>query len=448
MFKRNKLLKYSGVFVVVLMLFAIVGKKTGCLGGGKKIKVSIEKVERRTIKETVIASGKIYPQVEVKISPDVSGEIVFLAVKEGDSVNHGDILVKINPDVYSATVERMQASVNTSKANLANSRARLLQAIANLEKVVLDHKRNIELHDKKIISNSEFETSESTYKSTMAEKEAAVQSVKASEFTVLSTEASLKEAKNSFQKTTITAPVTGTVYMLAIEKGERVVGTSQMTGTDMMRLANLTKMEVRVDVSENDIVRVGIGDTASIEVDAYLDHKIKGVVEEIASSSEIALQGASDQVTNFTVKIRILDDAYREMKKLNRKNNHPFLPGMSASVEIQTNVVTDVIAVPLQAVTTRKERAADKKKRGDNEQDKQEKSGGDTELDEIVFIYDKGKAKVAVVKTGVQDNEYIEIKEGLEETQEIITAPYNAVSRILKDGSELDKVDKHELFDN
>lgn len=450
--------------IIILLVAAVIKNKTKAKGE----KVSIEKVEKRTITEKVAASGKIFPVTEVKISSDVSGEIVELYIEEGDSVTMGQLLAKIDPDAYQSQVERGVASVNNAMAQVANaksgvarSKAQLTQAIAQKEQIEAQidntraiHNRNIDLHKDGIISDSDFETSlsnlkaleanlrsaEANVKTAEANLESAIQSTKAAEFTVKSTEASLKELQTSLRRTTIYAPTNGIVSMLNVEKGERVVGTSMMTGTEMMRIANLEAMEVQVDVSENDVLRVALMDTVEIEVDAYIDRKFAGLVTEIANSASNTATASltTDQVTNFVVKIRINPDSYADL--ISKESPSPFRPGMSASVEIKTNTENDVLSVPIQAVTTREK---EEKKKTDKTET--EKVSTD-ELREIVFVCKGDSAKIIDVKTGIQDDNYIQILSGLKEGDEVITGPYTAVSRKLEDGDIVNKVDEDELY--
>ncbi|MBK6837063.1 MAG: efflux RND transporter periplasmic adaptor subunit [Bacteroidetes bacterium] len=352
MAKKNNLLKWLAIVVVVLIVFAVIGKKAGWFGGQDKKQVVAEQVAKRDITEVVSASGKIQPEVEVKISPDVSGEIVELNVKEGDRVKKGQLLVRILPDIYQSYVDRSVAAMNGAKANSENSKSRLLQARSQYEKAQLTFDRNKKLYEEKLISASEWEGIKSATEVAKAEVDAALQSLSGADFNVRSAEASVKEAQDNLRKTSIFAPVDGTISKLNVEKGERVVGTSQMAGTEMMTLANLNEMEVNVDVNENDIVRVNVGDTASVEVDAYLGKKFKGVVTEVANSANIS--GLSvDQVTNFTVKVRILRESYEQIIDSNHPGRAVFNPGMSATVDIMTKSARGVLSVPIQAVTTR-----------------------------------------------------------------------------------------------
>ena len=418
----NKTLKYLLIITAVLVVGVIIAKKSGLVGKEILFKVSTENAEKRTITETIVANGKIQPKTEVKISADVSGEIIDLLVEDGDSVTKGQLLLKINPDIYYSTIERLQASVNSAKAQLSQSEASLLEK----EK---SHKRNERLWDKKAISESEFESSEIAYKIALANKQSA-------EFSVKSAEASLKEANENLTKTQIYSPIDGIVTRLNIELGERVVGTAQMTGTEIMRIANLNNMEVKVDVNENDIVRVSKFDTALVEVDAYLGQKFKGIVTEIANSANTE-GAATDQVTNFEVKIRLLPEGYKAL--VTNEKPFPFRPGMSASVEIQTNTMLDVISIPIQAVTAR----------ADSLLNDSIKLGEDDDLIEIVFVYSgdaDSKVKIIKVKTGIQDDNYIQILEGIEPNTEVVIAPYSAINKKLKDDMKVEKVSKDKLF--
>ncbi len=414
---RNKTLRYLVIIAVLFIVFAIVGKRAGWFGKIHTYKISTEKVTKRTITETITANGKIQPETEVKISPDVSGEIVELHVKEGQEVSKGDLLLKIKPDIYISNLDRMEATLNSAKAQLAQAEAQLIDK----ENA---YKRMKQLWQSKTISDSEFESAESAFLIAKA-------NVDASKFSVKSAEASLKEAKENLLKTSIYSPISGTISKLNIEKGERVVGTAQMAGTELLRIANLNLMEVKVDVNENDIVHVNYGDTAIIEIDAYLGDEFKGIVTEIANSAN-STGVATDQVTNFEVKIRILPESYKHLIAGGQANSYPFRPGMSATVDIQTHTAHNVLSVPIQAVTTR----IDSTKNNDTEE----------EINEVVFVYTDGKVFMKKVKTGIQDNDFIEIKEGLSAEQEIVSAPYSAIAKKLKDDMPVEKVDKEILF--
>jgi HlyD family secretion protein len=432
--KTNNLLKYLLIAVFVLIIFAIVGKKQGWFGGEIKVKVSIEQPELRTITEIVTASGKIQPETEVKISPDVSGEIVELYVKEGDEVKEGDLLLKIKPDTYLSSVDRASAAVNSAKANLANSQAFLAQINAKYSQIKNAYERNKILWEQKTISDAEYENSLSAYEMVVAELEAAKKTIDASRYSVQSAEATLSEARENLSKTSIYAPMRGTISMLNVEQGERVVGTMQMAGTEILRIANLNRMEVKVDVNENDIVKVKLADTALIEVDAYLGESFKGIVTEIANSANVSGM-STDQVTNFDVKVLLLKESYNHL--INKNNINPFRPGMSASVDIQTNTKTNILTIPIQAVTTR----SDSTITGEFKQKKV-----DEELIEVVFVVSNDSALTRTVKTGIQNNKFIEIITGLSLEDKIVTAPYSAISRKLKDKSLVEVVDKKELF--
>ena len=394
--KQNSKLTKSGIGIFVFAFLLLIGILTGIIKTKDLPKVEIEKVERRSITETVLASGKIQPEVEVKISPDVSGEIVELLIKEGERVEKGELLLKIKPDIYKSILERSKASVNTAKANLAKSKAQLSESEANFN-------RNKRLYNQQAISLSEFEQIEAIYK-------VAKLNVESSEYAVSSSVASLNEAEENLDKTSIYAPVDGTISMLNVELGERVVGTGQMSGTELMRLANLNAMEVAVEVNENDIIRVHLGDTSLIEADAFLGEEFKGIVTEIANSANVSGVSA-DQVTNFEVKIRILD-------------NTNFRPGMTASVEVKTKLVKDVISIPIQAVTTRKDTAK-------NENNKKV---------ECVFLFGNSMANFTIVKTGIQDDKYIEVLEGITDSDMVIVAPYSLISKTLKDGMKVESM--------
>jgi HlyD family secretion protein len=432
--KQKKLLTYVLIAVVVLVIFAIIAKKAGIIGKEKKIEVTTDVVTKRTIIETITANGKIQPETEVKISPEVSGEIIELNVKEGDFVEKGKLLLRIKPDIYVSNRDQAEASLNATKSNLANSLARQVQAEAQLEKEQLSYERNKKLWEQKTISQSEWEAAESSFKVTKADFEAARQNVRSAEFQVKNAEASLKVSNENLYKTTIYAPMRGTVSKLSVELGERVVGTNMMTGTELLRIADLSRMEVKVDVNENDIVRVSANDTALVEVDAYLNKKFKAVVTEIANSATTT--GAStDQVTNFEVRMLLLADSYKDIISENNKN--PFRPGMSASVDIQTEKRDNVLTVPIQAVTIL---------RDSTNKDSVPVTGSPNinKPKEIVYVIKDGKAQHKEVVTGIQDNYFIEIAKGLNENEEVITGPYSVISKKLKDGTVVNKPQKKE----
>lgn len=437
---------------IALILVVVIVK---ALNGSKPTDVITEKAKKRSIVETVSANGKIQPETELKITSDVGGEVVEMKVKEGDQVKKGDLLCRIKPDIYESTLERVDATVNSSKANLKTNEAQLVQAKANLVNSEANYNRSKKLFDQNAISQQEFDAAKAQYESAKANVDGLMENIKAAEFNVKSMEASAKEAVTNLDKTYIYAPVDGTVSKLNVEKGERVVGVLGLQGTEIMRLADLNEMEVSVEVNENDIIRVHKNDTALIEVDAYMDRKFKGIVTEIANSANTTGITA-DQVTNFVVKIRILRESYMDL--INEKNRSVFRPGMSASVDIQTKRADGVLTVPIEAVTTRKADTTKVKKGGDdeeyemkvtNETEKKEKEKlkSDEKLAEYVFVIKEGgKAEMIEVKTGIQDNDYIEIAQGISDGQEVITGPYGAVARTLRRGSKVKVVDKDKLF--
>lgn len=419
--------------------------------------MTTEIVKRSTIIETVSANGKIQPEVQLKISSDVSGEVVEMMVKEGDHVNKGDLLVKIKPDIYQSAVERASAAVSTSQSNIESAKAQLAQAKAQFVNSEASFNRSKKLFEQGAISQADFDNAKASFESAKAQVESAEEGVKASMFNVSSAQASQKEALENLNKTSIYAPVSGTVSKLSKEKGERVVGTNMMEGSEIMILANLNEMEVSVDVNENDIVRVHMNDTADIEVDAYMDRKFKGIVTEIANSANSAGVMA-DQVTNFAVKIRILQESYKDLMDSKNPNLSPFRPGMSATVDIHTKRAANVLSVSIQAVTTRSDSAAvsdkDEEKFDDydtkvvdEKKEKIEAANAPQEIkpQECVFLYKDGKVILQKVKTGIQDSRVIEIIDGLKEGDEIVSGPYNAVAKLLKNGMEVTKTDKENL---
>lgn len=420
--------------------------------GNKPLEVYTQHTSVRTIIELVSATGKIQPETELKLSSDVSGEITEMTVKEGDQVKKGDLLCRIKPDLYVSAIDRVNANVNTTKANLKTAMAQLEQAKANLSNSEALFNRNKKLLEQNAISQQDFDAVKAQYESSKANVLALESGVNAGQYNIQSSEATLKEANTNLEKTYIYAPVDGTVSKLSVEKGERVVGVSGMAGTEILRLANLTEMEVSVEVNENDIIKVHKNDTALIEVDAYMDKKFKGIVTEIANSSNS--NGISvDQVTNFVVKIRLLRESYQFL--ISDNNQIPFRPGMSASVDIQTRKVINVIAIPIQAVTTRNLDSLDNTKNNEfddrevkikNDNEEKDVKKEETKIKEYVFINTGGLAKQVEVKTGIQDNDYIEIISGLVNKQEVVCGPYSAVSKSLKEGSKIKVVKKEDLY--
>ncbi|MFI5148785.1 MAG: efflux RND transporter periplasmic adaptor subunit [Bacteroidia bacterium] len=449
----KKLLLYVGIPAVVIIVLLAVFKSNS----GVTTSIAVEKAILRNITETVSANGKVQPEVGVKISSDVSGEIVELPFKEGAKVQKGDLLARINPIIYKSAVDQMQASVNMARAQYENSKARLAQSKANEANLEAVYMRNKKLFDQGAIAQSDIDASKAGYEGAKADVEASEESVHAAEFTVKSNEASLKSATDNLAKTNIYAPVSGILTKRNVEMGERVVGTSQMAGTEMMTIADLNAMEVNVDVNENDIVRIHNSDTAEIEVDAYHNRKFKGIVTEVSNSANTT--GVStDQVTNFTVKIRILAFSYVDLIDARTPQLSPFRTGMSATVDIRTKSEKNVLSVPIQSVTTRSDTTGKGKGKKNVDEDElvvkdskdktDKKTPEELKPQECVFVYDKGKAKLRKVKTGIQDANYFQIIDGLKEGEEIISAPYTAIAKSLKDGSKVEKVDKEMLYKN
>lgn len=424
--KSNKLLYYLLGAVILIILFAVIGRSAGWIGGAKETEVEVATAKKTSIVEKVSASGEIQPEVEVKLSPDVAGEIIELNVQEGDSVEAGKLLVKIRPDNFVSALERSRANLNQQMANLAQSKAALKRSEAQFTQAELNFERQKVLYASKAISDADFETAQANFLSAKNDLEAAQQNVVAAEFIVKSSQASVNEAAENLRLTNVNSPVSGIVSSLLVEKGERVVGTQQMAGTEMMTIADLSKMEVRVDVNENDIIRLSLGDTTIIDVDAYSStgKKFKGIVTSIANTANA--KASADAVTEFKVKIRILNTSYKDLVKAG--NRYPFRPGMTASVEILTISKDNVLSIPLASVTTR-----------DNVVDTL--AGGTTKVKELVFVFENGKAVQRVVKTGISDYENIEILEGIKEGEEVISGPYFIVSKQLKDGDLVKKME-------
>ena len=407
--KKKTLFIILGI-VVVLAILLVVGKKSGMFGKSGNFKqVEITEIKPLDIVETVSATGKIQPEVEVKLSSEVSGEIIELPIAEGQEVKKGDLLVKINPDLYQSSLQRSQASYQNIKANLAQTEASLKQAKANYD-------RNKTLFEKGVISKSEWDNIVSQYEVAQANKESAF-------YNVQSAAATVNEAQDNLGRTTIYAPMSGTISKLDAELGERVVGTQQMAGTEILRVANLGEMEVEVEVNENDIVKVSVGDSAIVEVDAYLGKEFKGLVTEISNSAADGL--TADQVTNFDVKVKILEDSYQELKEGKPENYYPFRPGMTATVDIITSKRSNIVGVPISAIVIKNDTTSTRKKTGVVSTKAEENF-------ECVFVKQNGKAKLQVVETGIQDDTNIEITAGLEEGVEVITGPYNMVTKLLK----------------
>lgn len=440
--KKKTLWWIIGGFVGLLIILIVVGK----LKGNDGIKVAVEKAAAHTITETVTASGKIYPETEVKISPEVSGEIIELNIEEGDSVTKGKVLVKINPSIYSSMVNQAEATVAESRSRVANSREMVAQSKAQFEQAQASYNRNKKLYDEKVISAMEFEQAQASYLTAKASYEASRASLTGGQYGVEGASASLSQARENLRRTTITAPRSGIISQLNVKLGERVVGTAQMAGTEMLTIADMSRIEVRVDVSETDIAKVKIGDTAMIDADAYRGRKFTGTVSKVSVSSKtnaLSAAGSTDQVTNYTVHILILPYSYADIATNLAKGKFVFKPGMSASVEIQTRREHNILSVPVNAVTTRD--WPDSIKNRNNNMNSLENN----DIRQVVFVYNKSEGKVYMrdVKTGIQDNYYLQIKEGLKDGEEVVSAPYGTIARILKDKSRVTITDKEKLFD-
>ncbi len=451
----NKTLKWVLIIAGVLVVGLIIAKLVGG-NDGKGEKVAVEKVSKRTIVETVTASGNIYPEVEVKISPDISGEITELNVQEGDSVKKGDVLARIFADIYALQRDEAASQVGQTQASVENSKAALEATKATLDQAKQAYDRNKMLFDQKVISQAEFEQFETNYRSAQANYNAALQSIRGLQANVVAAQTGLTRANKDLGRTTLVAPMDGVISSLKVKKGERVAGNSFNVGTEMMTVADMSVMEVRVDVGENDIVKVNIGDSADIELDAYNNRKFKGVVTQIASSTNAtAAAAATNDVTNYEVRIRLDRDSYKDLIDPSRPKKFPFRPGMNANADIKTRRKDNVLAAPITAVNARVKGSdkslSDKKQEsamGNEEENQSNVVTMSDELEEVVFVLQKdGTVKKAVVKSGIQDINYIEILSGLSGGEEVVIGPYNAVSKTLKDGSKVNVVPKEKLFE-
>ncbi|AIN71029.1 RND transporter [Flavobacterium psychrophilum FPG101] len=416
--------KKTKYIVLGIAVTAIIGaiylKKSGAIGDSNKGKeVEIATITQRTVTETVSGTGKIQPEIEVKISSEVSGEIIALPIKEGQTVKKGDLLVQVNPKLYTQGLNKSQAGLSNTKAGLSQTDAQFKEAKASYE-------RSKKLYDKGIISRAEWDKSVATYESAQAAKQAAY-------YNVQSASATVNESKENLGKTAIYAPVDGTISKLGVELGERVLGTQQMAGTEMMRVADLNNMEVEVDVNENDIVKISIGDLAKVEVDAYLKKEFRGIVTSISNSASTAL--TADQVTNFKVKVRIIKDSYQDLMSGKPASFSPFRPGMTATVDIITTRKENVIAVPISAVVMRTDTSASRKvlmvKDDNSDNSEQEPEVKNEKRYECVFVKMGDKVKLRIVTTGIQDDSYIEVLSGLKKGETIITGPYTTVTKEL-----------------
>ncbi len=441
----NKLFRNLILAVVGLVALSLIARSMGWTGKEKVTSVQTALVKKVKIIEKVTASGKVQPETEVKISPDVSGEIVGVYVKEGDSVRQGQLLIRIRPDNFRDVVQSAKASLNSVRSNYSQSQAVYLQRKAELERTLAEYERNKKLFDQKVISETEFLTAQTNYQVAQQQLKAAAESVEAANYNIQSSQANLNQTMDNLSRTEIYAPVSGIVSKLSVEKGEKVVGTAQMAGTEMLIIANLDNMEVQVNVNENDIIKVKEEQTVVIDVDAYTStgKKFKGIVTQISNTANTTL--SADAVTEFQVKIRILPESYQDLKEGKRS---PFRPGMTASVDIITNEQSNVLAVPIAAVTTRttqqlQEKGATAKTvaQDTKENDKKDSKNQEEEIKEVVFVYDKekGEAVAREVKTGISDFENIQILSGLKEGEEVITAPFNLISKLLKNGEKVKK---------
>jgi HlyD family secretion protein len=427
---------------------AVAGVAYRVMAGSKNhTEVTTEKSAYRSIIETVAASGKIQPESEVKIQSEVSGQIVELPVKEGDLVQKGQLLVKINPDLYTSAYNRAEAALNSSKSNLSSAKSRLTQAEAQFNVTNLNFQRQKKLFDDGAISKAELENITSQFETSKAEVEAARESIHSAQFAIESAMAGVNEAADNLKRTTILAPMTGTVTALNKELGETVLGNNMMSGDVIMNISALTFMEVNVEVNESDIVRVNLNDTALVEVDSYKNETFKGIITEIGNTALNAIgeQMNLNQVTNFSVKIRILPESYVHLMTGKGDNYSPFKPGMSATVDIITEKSDRALSIPIKAVAARDDTTSasilDKlsaEKASDNTPD---------EPFTVVFVRNQSTdvAEIRVVKTGIQDDKFIQITEGVADDEEIITGPYEVVAQSLKPG---DKIKVKSAADN
>ena len=445
---NNRLLYSLVALILVLVTGFLVARKQGWIGKPVGTEVLVETASPANIIEKVSASGKVQPETEVKISPDVSGEIIALYVHEGDSVKKGQLLLRIRPDNYQAQVNLQSAQVGTQRANVGQAGARLQQLLASARQTELTYRRNASLFKQKVISQADYEASQAAYNASQEEINSARQSIRAAQSTVTAASASLEEARKNLNKTTIYAPVSGTVSKLNVKKGERVVGTTQMAGTEIMRIANLNNMEVRVSVNENEVTNVNLGDSAEVEVDAYAsrNEKFRGIVTNIANTAKDAL--TAEAVTEFEVRIRLLPESYRHLVRVVKGQTIvPFRPGMTASVDVITERKAHVLSVPLFAVTTRSDSAVATAGGGGSSSGMGMGRAGGTAtvvgpktspdkpaIQEVVFVVKDGRAVLTPVKTGITDAKNIEILSGVAAGTTVVTGPFRAVARELKDG--------------
>lgn len=442
-------LKHILIGVGAIAGLLVILKLAGVIGKEKTVQVTVEKVGEKTVTETVTASGKIQPETEVKLSSEVSGEVTELLVKEGDVVKKGQLLCKVRPDILQSGYERAVASYNSQKASVAASQQSLVQSQANFANAEATYKRNVELYNKKVISAAEFDNAKAAYLTAKSTLQSAKENVTGAKFGLEQSAANVKEAGANLARTTIYAPVDGVVSKLSIELGDRILGTSQMAGTEIMRISNLSNMEVNVDVNENDINRVSLGDSATVEVDAFAGKKFRGVVTEIASSATnvgATATASVDQVTNFSVKVRLLSQSYSSVKGGAKDLPSPFRPGLSATVDIESETVKG-LSVPIQAVFTDNKSDSEKNKDAENTE-KQKSKLSDKKIKQFIYLFD-GKAstvKKAEITTGIQNDQYIIVKTGLKAGQQIVSGPYTAIQTKLKDGVRVEQTTKDKLL--
>lgn len=457
----NKRIAWIIGILVVVIIALVVLRKTGVIGKDETTVVAVEKVGLRTIIEMVSASGKVYPEDERKVSSDVSGEVVELLVDEGDSVRRGQLLARVFADVLTSARDRAASVVNQQQAQVGNTEAAIAAFEARFAQAKFTYDRQKKLLEENVISRAEFEQAETQYLSAKADLDAARQTVKSTRAGVQSAQASLTEANKNLSRTTIVSPMDGIVSLLAVRKGERVAGNQFSLGTEILRVADMGRIEVRVDVGENDIPKVKVGDSAIIEVDAYNDRKFMGVVTKISSSSTTAQQvttSATGDVTNYKVYIRINPSSYADLIDPARGRNLPFRPGMSASADIMTVRHENVVAIPILAVSTRDKNEGASKSKSEEERDKKKARGESTpseeapvdfeSLQEVVFVLQAdGTVKKVAIGTGIQDNEFIEVLKGVKTGDAVVSAPYNTISKVLKDGMKVKVVPKEKVYE-
>lgn len=418
--------------LLILIVVGVVGKKQGWVGKKNKEKVAVELVKRGKIIETVSGTGKIYPKSELKLSPDVSGEVIELLVEEGDTVKKGQLLARIEPEIYQSMIERADAAVNASKSNEANAEAQLKQLDTQIEKLVRDFERTKKLFEEGVVSKVELDNAATALASARENKNAIFTTIKGSGYNTKSAQANLKEARENLRKTNLYAPMSGIVSLLNIKKGERVVGTSQFQGTEIMRIATFDEMEAQIEISETDVLKLTVGDSAIVELDAYLDRKFEGIVTRVSSSAKSTNLISNDQTANFTVYIKLLPNSYNDL--IANGKIFPFKPGMSASADIKTNSLDNILLVPIQSVTTREDTISLEKK--------------EEAIHELVFVVSDGKVYSKIVETGIQDDTFIQVLKGVEEGNQVVAAPFRTISKKLKDSLEVEVVKREDLFED